>query len=71
MEANGNWFKFVAQELTRVRTVGNIYETKLLGFFTRVAAIPLILLLAIMNKKAKGSEEMLCFGDMTRSRKRV
>lgn len=71
MEANGNWFKFVAQELTRVRTVGNIYGTKLLGLLTRVAAVPFILLLAIMEKKSVGSEEMLCFGYMIRSRKRV
>jgi len=53
MEANGNWFKFVAQELTRARTVGNIYGTKLLGLLARLVVIPFILLLAMMKKNPR------------------
>lgn len=61
---NGSWFAFIAQELRRSRLVGRMYSSGLLGLFTRVAAIPLIVLLSLLARQDRGSEELLCFGFM-------
>ncbi len=69
IEANGSWFAFVAQELRRSRLVGRMYASGLLGLITRVAAIPLLVLLSLQARLDRGSQELLCFGFMVRAKK--
>jgi SAM-dependent methyltransferase len=69
IEANGSWFGFVAQELRRTRLVGRMYASGLLGLITRVAAIPLLVLLTLQARLDRGSSELLCFGFMLRATK--
>ena len=69
IEANGSWFAFVAQELRRSRLVGQMYASGLLGLITRVAAIPLLVLLTLQARLDRGSSELLCFGFMVRATK--
>jgi len=64
---NGSWFAFVAQELRRSRFVGEMYSSPLLGLITRIAAIPLIVLLTLLSRWDRGSDELLCFGYMIKS----
>lgn len=67
LSANGSWFAFVAQELRRSRLVGRMYSSALLGLVTRIAAIPLIVLLTLLSRWDRGSEELLCFGYMIKA----
>jgi SAM-dependent methyltransferase len=69
IEPNGSWFAFVAQELRRSRFVGRMYSSGLLGLITRVAAIPLLMLLTLLARYDRGSQELLCFGYMVRATK--
>lgn len=70
LDHNGSWFGFVAQELRRSRHVGSIYSSALLGLLTRVAVVPIILILSIMASRDRGSHELLCFGFMVKASKR-
>ncbi len=67
IDHNGSWFTFVAQELRRSRLVGRMYASGLLGLITRVAAIPLLVLLTLQARRDRASEELLCFGFMVRA----
>ena len=67
--ANGTWFSFIAQELRRSRVVGKMYSSSLLGLITRIITIPIIIMLTLMERRDRGSNELLCFGYMTRSTK--
>ncbi len=69
LEPNGSWFEFVAQELRRSRLVGRFYSSGILGFITRVATIPLLILLTVQARLDRGSSELLCFGFMVRAKK--
>lgn len=69
IDSNGSWFKFIAQELRRSRLVGRMYSSGMLGLITRIAAIPLIVLLTLMSRHDRGSQELLCFGFMVRAKK--
>lgn len=70
LEHNGSWFSFIAQELRRSRFMGETYSSKILGLVTRIAAVPIIVLLSILSNKDKGSHEALCFNYMVRAVKR-
>jgi len=69
IDHNGSWFVFIAQELRRSRLVGRMYSSGLLGLITRVAAIPLLVLLTLLARHDRGSQELLCFGFMVRATK--
>jgi SAM-dependent methyltransferase len=71
LESNGSWFSFVAQELRRSRFVGKMYASGFLGLLTRLAAVPFILLLSLQERRDRGSDELLCFGYMSRSTRLV
>lgn len=67
ISVNGSWFSFVAQELRRSGFVGRTYSSRVIGMMTRIAAIPLIVLLSILSMNDRGSNELLCFGFMVRA----
>lgn len=71
IEHNGSWFAFIAQELRRSWLVGRMYSSGLLGLATRVAAIPLIVLLTLLSRCDRGSQDLLCFGFMVRATKQA
>ena len=61
IEHNGSWFHFIAQELRRSRFMGAMYSSKILGLITRIAVIPILVLLTILSRFDRGSDEALCF----------
>ena len=70
LDHNGSWFHFVAQELRRSRFIGKMYSLKGLGLITRVAVMPILMLLTILSRFDRGSHEALCFGYMIRAIKK-
>ena len=50
----------------RSRFMGETYSSKILGLVTRIAAVPIIVLLSMLSNKDKGSHEALCFNYMVR-----
>jgi ubiquinone/menaquinone biosynthesis C-methylase UbiE len=71
LDHNGSWFYFVAQELRRSRFIGKMYSLKGLGLITRVAVIPILMLLTILSRFDRGSHEALCFNYMVRAVKKT
>ena len=71
LDHNGSWFYFVAQELRRSRFMGEMYSSKVLGLITRIAVIPIIILLTILSRFDRGSHEVLCFNYMVRAVKKT
>jgi ubiquinone/menaquinone biosynthesis C-methylase UbiE len=71
LEHNGSWFHFVAQELRRSRFIGRMYSNKFLGLLTRLAVIPIIVLLSISSRFDRGSHEAMCFNYMVRAVKKA
>ncbi len=67
--ANGNWFEFIGQELSRARFVSRTYASPLLGWLMLVASLPLRAVLRLLSRQDRGSSELLCFGYMVRATK--
>lgn len=67
---NGNWFEFMAQELSRARVVSHTYSSGFLGWLMLAVSYPLRFVLGRLSKGDKGSSELLCFGFMIRAYKR-
>jgi ubiquinone/menaquinone biosynthesis C-methylase UbiE len=67
LDHNGSWFSYVAQELRRSRQVGKMYSNSFIGYFTRIFVYPIIILLTLLEKFDRGSNELLCFGYMVRA----
>ena len=67
--ANGNWFEFIGQELSRTRFVSKTYSSAFLGWLMLAASIPLRMMLSLLSKKDRGSSELLCYGYMVRAQK--
>lgn len=65
--SNGSWFSFVAQELRRSRLVGRMYASGSLGLITRIAVIPVLVLLTLQARLDRCSQELLCFGFMVKA----
>lgn len=70
IEASGNWFSFMIQEMRRSRHVGELYASGLLGLLGRISVIPAIIMFGIIERCDRGSEQLLCFNFYTRSKKR-
>lgn len=66
---NGNWFEFISQELSRVRSVSKTYSSALLGRFVQAASFPLRVALSLLSQWDRGSSELLCYGYMVRAQK--
>jgi ubiquinone/menaquinone biosynthesis C-methylase UbiE len=67
--ANGNWFEFIGQELSRIRFVSKTYSLSFLGWLMLAASFPLRIMLSALSKKDRGSSELLCYGYMVRAQK--
>lgn len=66
---NGNWFEFVAQELSRASFVSRTYSSRFLGWFMLAASLPLRAVLKLLSKRDRGSSQLLCYGYMVRAKK--
>ncbi|MBI2268227.1 MAG: class I SAM-dependent methyltransferase [Candidatus Blackburnbacteria bacterium] len=63
MEANGNFFDFVSQELARLPLTLKKYSfLGLLALILYMLLLPIILLVSLLSYLDKGSEKQLCFG---------
>lgn len=62
LEANGNYFEFMAQELRHLRSVASQYSQQRVGLFTRALLELLYRKLAAFSKSGDRSKELLCFG---------
>ena len=60
--ANGNWFEFIGQELSRVRFVSRTYSSPFLGWLMLAASLPMRMVLRILSRQDRGSSELLCYG---------
>lgn len=68
---NGNWFEFMAQELSRARFVSKTYSSGWLGWVMLAAAYPLRAILTLLSKRDRGSSHLLCYGFNVRAVKRA
>lgn len=68
---NGNYFSYVAQEVTRIGSISESYLLKKLSFYERVLVMCLRQLLFRLSKNDSGdrSSELVCFGFHVRARK--
>lgn len=62
IEANGNYFECVAQELRRVRAMSRSHSSMASGTISRLATAALLIAMSKMSKTDKGSADLLCFG---------
>jgi SAM-dependent methyltransferase len=62
LEANGNYFEYMAQELGRLRSVGERYSGSGPSRIERYAVSRVMGMLARLSDLDQKSEELLCFG---------
>lgn len=62
LEANGNFYKFLHQEIGRIKHVTKTYANASLGIFPRTIMRFMRYILIELSKSDNGSEEVLCFG---------
>lgn len=62
LEANGNFFEFVAQELRRTPEMSQQYARRRLPLWGRIAARVVLVALAMCSDRDRASQELLNFG---------
>ncbi len=62
LKANGSYFEYIAQEISRIPKVMEIYCTKKINIIKRIFIYIVLLFLDNISKLDKGSEELLYFG---------
>jgi len=69
VEANGNWFEFVAQELRRTPDTAARYAHGRVRLVERLAIVSALRMLTRLSRADGGSAELLCFGFHVRATK--
>jgi ubiquinone/menaquinone biosynthesis C-methylase UbiE len=62
LQLNGNYYEFLGQEVRRLNSISKKYSGESLNFYQRVARYLFLRILNNLNKKDKGSNELLAFG---------
>lgn len=62
LEANGNYYEYLAQEIRRLPQIVELYSSSSLGWIDRVAIRLMLQSLKIFNLYDKGSNELSCYG---------
>lgn len=62
MQANGNYFEYMGQEVRRIQTAGIQYSKSKCNLFEKVALRVVLNVLQRFSKKDAGSDDLLCFG---------
>lgn len=62
LTANGDYFKYLAQEMHRLKSVANRYSGKKPNVFERLAQLLILNACKRFSKSDTGSSELLCFG---------
>ena len=62
LQRNGNYLKYLAQELRRLPSAGAEYSNEKLNWFERKALGILLVTLKRLSKNDRGSEDILSFG---------
>lgn len=70
LEANGNFFEYLAQELRRVHTVADRYAAARPRKWESAAMRVVLAMLGSLSRHDRGSDELLCFGYHVHARKR-
>lgn len=71
LEANGNYFEWIAQELRRLKQMVERYSMGTTSFKENAAQTLLLKALERFSHADKGSSEMLCFGFHVKAKKRT
>jgi len=59
---NGNYFKFIAQEIRRIPYVAENYSKSKIGLFSKIILFFALIILKRINKKDINSNTLACFG---------
>lgn len=62
LTTNGNYFKYVAQEMHRLKSTADRYSGKKLNIFDRLAQLLILNACKRFSQSDTGSGELLCFG---------
>jgi ubiquinone/menaquinone biosynthesis C-methylase UbiE len=62
IDVNGNFFEFVAQEISRIPTVADLYSRGSMSILERLSLKIMLNMLGKFSRRDRGSEELLCFG---------
>lgn len=64
MQANGDWYSFIAQEIRRIPNIGKKYGYIFISWLALVISLPLLLCIYILKQFQNNQEssELLCFG---------
>jgi len=71
LEANGNYFEYLAQELRRLPSIGDRYASSFPSLAERIALRFVIRMLERFSGRDRNSDELLCFGYHVLARKRL
>ncbi len=69
IEANGNWFDYMTQEIRRVPLMAKKYSGVGPGFLLKALVLPMLILLRLLNRAGNHSDELLCFGYHVKAKK--
>lgn len=70
MDANGDYFAYLAQELRRLPQVAAKYANRRMGSVQRLASLYLSTFLSDLKRTDRGSAELLCYGYHVRAERR-
>ena len=66
---NGNYYKYIAQEIRRVPMIAGKYSGSKVVFLWKALMLPVIAILSFLESRSSGSEELLCYGYHVTARK--
>jgi SAM-dependent methyltransferase len=66
---NGNYYKYIAQEIRRVPMIAGKYSGSKVFFLWKALMFPVIVILSFLENRSSGSEELLCYGYHVTARK--
>jgi SAM-dependent methyltransferase len=67
--SNGNYYKYIAQEIRRIPMIAGKYSGSKVVFLWKVLMFPVIAILSFLESHSSGSEELLCYGYHVNARK--
>lgn len=62
LQANGNYFQYIAQEIRRIPVVSQKYSKSKPNIFEKLFLLSILMMLDKFSRKDNGSSELLCFG---------
>jgi ubiquinone/menaquinone biosynthesis C-methylase UbiE len=71
IQANGDWYSFIAQEIRRLPKIGKKYGYTFIAWVALIVSLPLLscIYMLKLSQNNKDSSELLCFGWHIRAKK--